>query len=1001
MAPREKAFVNRRLFYLLTAYELLPIIIIGLAIGLVAESADAQYSKFRLYDFAEGSNGAEATSVPDKLTDAFIPGTVEQTFIMTAGPDIGQSKTAIFDFYDIAPPLGLGEKEGIRNFDSLSTIQNTRSQPAPAFTPELGGTPNYIDISPGSGLENTAAVNLSDTIALNFDSGDYLQSVGHQNYDVEQGLPGGAGLNGFNVFRGFTFLTQAWVRPDSASDGTQQIVFNMGDETGGVVITSGGKWEMAALGPAGVPEGSGRVTTDVDVVFDEWTHVAVLRTGNNAFFYLNGSLAATLPPTGVGFFNNYGEFVTLGTDDQDLFGTQATFDGLIDNFSIAGPANNAGFSQFDDLDFFADTGVAAPTNLLGDVDQDGDVDRDDYLEWSDNVGFNNGFNSGDLGTLLLGDVDQNGTVDFFDFRIIEREAAAAGNSLLAVPEPSAIAISLLGMAALAIRRRTRAVASAEYLRTELSQFAQSSSRSGSNGAVTLSAMILLCVAMVATPNQASADVVIAEDFFYPGQPTKVIDNLGPFGGNSFGGGQNGAAGFWNGRWVSSNASTISTDTSNTRAGIRDNPFTGVSNMLSAFSALGRGYELDDSVDTDQTLYFAADFAVDLVNRDADGAMHAQYGILTAEAGAAFAQAPLISIGVTGPALDAQTAGAGGVSTFYAEIGGQRVQGNVSANANDFTNDGQYHRIVGKVEINANGASERLSAWIDPTGVETSAGSALQVESDVVTGWDDPVGELLATLFTIDQATSPTFKQREHYFDNMAIGTTWDSVQAVSVPRLTATVNAATGAVALANNTTQDIDLSYYEILSESGSLSSAGWNSLADQNLGAGAIGDYNGDGNVDAADYTVWRDTLGSSSDLRADGDGDGQVDADDYTVWKDDFGNSGSGGSGWLENAATTDNLIESNFGGSSLLSAGQSFNLGQAFNTSGTQDLVIRWGTSEGAFGLLNVANVVESGAAVSIPEPTAFSLFLLSLAAFACVNSRSLSTLVDIYCSEKRA
>ena len=35
--------------------------------------------------------------------------------------------------------------------------------------------------------------------------------------------------------------------------------------------------------------------------------------------------------------------------------------------------------------------------------------------------------------------------------------------------------------------------------------------------------------------------------------------------------------------------------------------------------------------------------------------------------------------------------------------------------------------------------------------------------------------------------------------------------------------------------------------------------------------GDFNGDGKVDAADYTVWRDTLGSTSDLRANGDNTG----------------------------------------------------------------------------------------------------------------------------------
>jgi hypothetical protein len=55
--------------------------------------------------------------------------------------------------------------------------------------------------------------------------------------------------------------------------------------------------------------------------------------------------------------------------------------------------------------------------------------------------------------------------------------------------------------------------------------------------------------------------------------------------------------------------------------------------------------------------------------------------------------------------------------------------------------------------------------------------------------------------------------------------------------------------------------------------------------------GDYNGNGVVDAADYTVWRDTLGSTTDLRADGNGNHMIDPGDYTVWKINFGNSGPG--------------------------------------------------------------------------------------------------------------
>ena len=52
--------------------------------------------------------------------------------------------------------------------------------------------------------------------------------------------------------------------------------------------------------------------------------------------------------------------------------------------------------------------------------------------------------------------------------------------------------------------------------------------------------------------------------------------------------------------------------------------------------------------------------------------------------------------------------------------------------------------------------------------------------------------------------------------------------------------------------------------------------------------GDYNGNGVVEAGDYSVWRNTLDSATDLRADGNGDGIVDRLDYAVWKSNFGAS-----------------------------------------------------------------------------------------------------------------
>ena len=67
--------------------------------------------------------------------------------------------------------------------------------------------------------------------------------------------------------------------------------------------------------------------------------------------------------------------------------------------------------------------------------------------------------------------------------------------------------------------------------------------------------------------------------------------------------------------------------------------------------------------------------------------------------------------------------------------------------------------------------------------------------------------------------------------------------------------------------------------------------------------GDYNGNGIVDAADYTVWRDHLGQSVTLPNDTT-PGSVTQADYDVWKSNFGNhsgSGSGASGAVPEPAT----------------------------------------------------------------------------------------------------
>ncbi|HEY4231918.1 MAG TPA: matrixin family metalloprotease [Lacipirellulaceae bacterium] len=83
-------------------------------------------------------------------------------------------------------------------------------------------------------------------------------------------------------------------------------------------------------------------------------------------------------------------------------------------------------------------------------------------------------------------------------------------------------------------------------------------------------------------------------------------------------------------------------------------------------------------------------------------------------------------------------------------------------------------------------------------------------------------------------------------------------------------------------------------------LTDVGWSVAAPPVL----VGDYNGNGIVDAADYTVWRDTLGSMSDLRANGNNSGasagKIDQADYVAWKANFGHTAGGAGAGLTGVA-----------------------------------------------------------------------------------------------------
>ena len=82
------------------------------------------------------------------------------------------------------------------------------------------------------------------------------------------------------------------------------------------------------------------------------------------------------------------------------------------------------------------------------------------------------------------------------------------------------------------------------------------------------------------------------------------------------------------------------------------------------------------------------------------------------------------------------------------------------------------------------------------------------------------------------------------------------------------------------------------------------WNSSQLYTVGllrVAVAGDYNLNGVVDAADYVVWRKTLGQiGGPLAADGNGNGQIDTGDLAVWRAHFGQTAGSGAGTNVNAS-----------------------------------------------------------------------------------------------------
>ncbi len=284
-------------------------------------------------------------------------------------------------------------------------------------------------------------------------------------------------------------------------------------------------------------------------------------------------------------------------------------------------------------------------------------------------------------------------------------------------------------------------------------------------------------------------------------------------------------------------------------------------------------------------------------------------------------------------------------------------------------DTASHRLILEIDWDDDGVApfdDKYSFWVDTINPQSPTHSATIQNSPIGAGWQS---------LRLQSAGGGEFFK----VDNLIIT---DEAALVFSAQLDLLVDKATGEVTLRNPTNNAIDLSAYSIESGAGML-----------NAGAPA-GDYNGDLRVDAADYTVWRDGLGTTFTQA------------DYDVWSENYGAAGAAGSwesfadqglagfpqgdgsgnGWEEGANPGNNELEEYYlTGESTVTAGASISLGVAYlgGALGDEDLTFRYRSG----GELKLGSVtyVNSAVGISVPEPQAMLLGLL--ASIAVVTRRA--------------
>lgn len=566
-----------------------------------------------------------------------------------------------------------------------------------------------------------------------------------------------------------------------------------------------------------------------------------------------------------------------------------------------------------DVNFVGNGGIKWES---GDLDFDGAIDADDYAILAANA-------ESDLSALSataayqLGDLDGSGTNDVIDFGIFkdafiaENSAAAFAQLIAGVPEPSSALIAMLGAAAMGFRRRRRVHLHSFANDSTLLEISTMKRHPGIQKQIPLATLaVAALLALTASPVQA----VIFEEFLFDDPAgtlyTEVANNINP------------------GTLWDEDTDTIDVTT---------NGLGQLDGSLKANTGFGTNYIDIDPAYTTGTIYGVMELTWDFqsvldtseneevrisfTNNDPRGTeITAEWRITRTDDDELVMNGVSVGTGSSGT-LSGVTLNGGSLTQTNKFIG--VLQANLDTDAYEvlFSNDGgssfqsagtgvmSPDRVIEAVRLTLNndlsgdnvlidrfyltdelpfvGEIDTLTLRIDEnTGaasIVNDTGTDFDIDYYKISSGDDSLIEVNWNSLqqqSYDAVDGPDVGSTA----GDGIGETWteaggsdDGVLSESFLIGSSVITSSTSPLGLGNvinlsGDAEQLEFEYRDAIS--GTVFSGNIEFVA------GIAGDYNGNGVVDAADYTVWRDGLGTT------------FTAADYLVWKNNFGaTSGTG--------------------------------------------------------------------------------------------------------------